>query len=90
MLDTIERLKYAIQKPTGLWQDELTSCVAMLKYEDNNDDHDHDDKGDRDKNDKESSLPLKAAAHHLKIADSQYLLLKAHNMVKTRKKSKAQ
>ena len=82
-------LKYAIQKPTGLWQDELTSCVATLKYED---DHDNNNKnGNNNNNNQESCVPpppLKAAAHHLKIADFQYLLLKARTMVKTRKSSR--
>ncbi|KAL7567949.1 hypothetical protein ACA910_019659 [Epithemia clementina (nom. ined.)] len=65
-------LKYAIRKPPGLWQDELNSCVAMLRYEDEG----------------EASLPLKAVAQHLKIADLQHVLIKARNIVKARKGEK--
>lgn len=63
-------VKHAILKPSGLNSTDMMDCVATFKY-----------LGE----DTDISFPTQAAAHHLKIAELQFLLLRARNAAKARK-----
>mmetsp|Transcript_12020 Transcript_12020/g.29202 ORF Transcript_12020/g.29202 Transcript_12020/m.29202 type:complete len:392 (-) Transcript_12020:18-1193(-) len=77
-------LKHTIRKTEGLFTRHASSCIATLQYE-SAEEEESTTTSDETKSAKQVAFPVALASRHLKVADFQFVLMKARNQVKSRR-----